>query len=160
MIWDLARVFGFGTRLRKSEKLKKQANLACTFALIANSNETVGIKRLKNAAARQQFLGVGLSLGRKTKSRLSYLTMFNPLKNLAMSWSEDCHGRPRALTTVLPSTISLLLLKSGTKNASHNVNISYLLVISYEVNVLLKVIEPVNTHVHVHGGYFVKVMIV
>ncbi|CAN8001982.1 unnamed protein product, partial [Ixodes pacificus] len=39
----------------------------------------------------------------------SYLTMLSPLKNLAMSWSEDCQGRPRARTTVLLSTTSVLL---------------------------------------------------
>uniref|UniRef100_A0A6B0U2W6 Uncharacterized protein n=1 Tax=Ixodes ricinus TaxID=34613 RepID=A0A6B0U2W6_IXORI len=37
------------------------------------------------------------------------LTMLSPLKNLAMSWSEDCQGRPRARTTVLLSTTSVLL---------------------------------------------------
>jgi hypothetical protein len=40
----------------------------------------------------------------------THFTIFNPLKNFAMSWSDDCHGRPRALTTVLPSTTSFLLL--------------------------------------------------
>lgn len=43
----------------------------------------------------------------------SYLTMLSPLKNLAMSWSEDCQGRPRARTTVLLSTTSVLLLHTN-----------------------------------------------
>lgn len=39
-----------------------------------------------------------------------YLAMLSPLKNRAMSWSEDCHGSPLALITVLSHTFSILLL--------------------------------------------------
>lgn len=36
--------------------------------------------------------------------------MLRPLKKRAMSWSEDCHGSPRALITMLSHTFSILLL--------------------------------------------------
>lgn len=39
-----------------------------------------------------------------------YLAMLSPLKKRAMSWSEDCHGNPLALITVLSHTFSILLL--------------------------------------------------
>lgn len=41
---------------------------------------------------------------------LSYLAMLSPLKNRAISWSEDCHGKPLARITVSLSTVSDLLL--------------------------------------------------
>ena len=40
----------------------------------------------------------------------TYFAMLSPLKNRAMSWSEDCHGSPLALITVLSHTFSILLL--------------------------------------------------
>lgn len=39
-------------------------------------------------------------------SKNTYLATFKPLKNLAISWSEDCQGRPRARTMQLPSISS------------------------------------------------------
>lgn len=36
----------------------------------------------------------------------TYFATLRPLKNLAMSWSEDCQGRPRARTMQLPSISS------------------------------------------------------
>lgn len=46
--------------------------------------------------------------------------MFNPLKNFAISWSEDCQGKPLALTTVLLSTNSFFVLeeKGGIKEVT------------------------------------------
>lgn len=38
--------------------------------------------------------------------------MLRPLKKRAMSWSDDCHGNPRALMTVSLSTASVLLLET------------------------------------------------
>lgn len=40
------------------------------------------------------------------------LAIFRPLKNLAMSWSDDCHGNPLARITALSSTSSILLLQA------------------------------------------------
>lgn len=40
----------------------------------------------------------------------THLAMLSPLKNRPMSWSEDCHGNPLALITVLSHTFSVLLL--------------------------------------------------
>lgn len=45
----------------------------------------------------------------------TYLAMLRPLKNRAMSWSEDCHGNPLALMTVLSHTFSVLLLQKHNK---------------------------------------------
>ena len=42
----------------------------------------------------------------------THFAIFKPLKNRAMSWSDACHGNPRALTTELSSTTSLLLLQN------------------------------------------------
>ena len=42
---------------------------------------------------------------------VTYFAILRPLKNLAMSESEACHGNPRALTTDSSSTTSLLLLQ-------------------------------------------------
>lgn len=44
----------------------------------------------------------------------TYLAMLSPLKKRAMSWSEDCHGNPLALITVLSHTFSILLLHKNT----------------------------------------------
>lgn len=41
------------------------------------------------------------------------MAIVRPLKKRAMSWSEDCHGSPRALITVSLSTSSFLLLNMG-----------------------------------------------
>lgn len=51
--------------------------------------------------------------GVKTKISITftYLAIFRPRKNLAMSWSDDCHGRPLALTTQLLSTSSFFQLQ-------------------------------------------------
>lgn len=46
------------------------------------------------------------------KSRATNLAIFRPLKNLAMSWSDDCHGNPLARITALSSTSSILLLQA------------------------------------------------
>lgn len=40
----------------------------------------------------------------------THLAMLSPLKNRPMSWSDDCHGNPLALITVLSHTFSVLLL--------------------------------------------------
>lgn len=48
--------------------------------------------------------------GSRQKQRTTYLAMLSPLKNRAMSWSEDCHGKPLARITVLSHTFSILLL--------------------------------------------------
>lgn len=37
---------------------------------------------------------------------VTYLATFKPRKNFAMSWSDDCQGRPLALTTQPLSTSS------------------------------------------------------
>lgn len=47
----------------------------------------------------------------------TYLAMLSPLKNRAMSWSEDCHGNPLALITVLSHTFSILLLHTDISTA-------------------------------------------
>ena len=47
---------------------------------------------------------------KQDKFLLSYLAMLSPLKNRAISWSEDCHGKPLARITVSLSTASDLLL--------------------------------------------------
>lgn len=47
---------------------------------------------------------------KQDKFLLSYLAMLSPLKNRAISWSEDCHGKPLARITVSLSTVSDLLL--------------------------------------------------
>lgn len=44
--------------------------------------------------------------------------MLSPLKNRAMSWSEDCHGSPLALITVLSHTFSILLLHKCTRKCT------------------------------------------
>lgn len=44
----------------------------------------------------------------------TYLAILSPLKNRAMSWSDDCHGNPLALITVLSHTFSILLLHTNT----------------------------------------------
>lgn len=44
----------------------------------------------------------------------TYLAMLRPLKNRAISWSEDCHGNPLARITVLSHTFSILLLHTHT----------------------------------------------
>lgn len=49
------------------------------------------------------------------KFSLSYLAMLSPLKNRAISWSEDCHGKPLARITVSLSTVSDLLLHREKK---------------------------------------------
>lgn len=49
------------------------------------------------------------------KFSLSYLAMLSPLKNRAISWSEDCHGKPLARITVSLSTVSDLLLHRRKK---------------------------------------------
>lgn len=51
---------------------------------------------------------------------LSYLAMLSPLKNRAISWSEDCHGKPLARITVSLSTVSDLLLHRKRKEKSHS----------------------------------------
>lgn len=47
----------------------------------------------------------------RSPSNTTYLAILRPLKKRAMSWSDDCHGSPRALITVSLSTGSVLLLK-------------------------------------------------
>lgn len=47
--------------------------------------------------------------------RRKYLAMLSPLKKRAMSWSEDCHGSPLVLITVLSHTFSILLLRKRTR---------------------------------------------
>lgn len=47
----------------------------------------------------------------KISVTFTYLAIFKPRKNLAMSWSDDCHGRPLALTTQLLSTSSFFQLQ-------------------------------------------------
>ena len=53
----------------------------------------------------------------------AYLATLRPRKNFAMSWSDDCQGRPRARTTVLLSTSSSFELsktrKQIRKTSSH-----------------------------------------
>lgn len=49
------------------------------------------------------------------KFSLSYLAMLSPLKNRAISWSEDCQGKPLARITVSLSTVSDLLLHRKKK---------------------------------------------
>lgn len=44
--------------------------------------------------------------------------MLSPLKKRAMSWSEDCHGSPRALITVLSHTFSILLLRKRMRECT------------------------------------------
>lgn len=58
--------------------------------------------------------------------------MLRPLKKRAMSWSDDCHGNPRALMTVSLSTASVLLLETvdicrhtGKPHAQKNSHGSY-----------------------------------
>jgi len=50
------------------------------------------------------------------------LATLSPRKKRAMSWSEDCHGRPRARTTVSSSTSSSFVLQmhiaSNTRDAT------------------------------------------
>ncbi len=57
---------------------------------------------------------------RATKFHISrrrhYLATLRPRKNRAMSWSDDCQGRPRARTTVLLSTSSSFELLFGKEN--------------------------------------------
>lgn len=48
---------------------------------------------------------------------IAYFAMLSPLKNRAMSWSEDCHGNPLALITVLSHTFSILLLHTDISTA-------------------------------------------
>lgn len=47
----------------------------------------------------------------------TYLATFKPRKNFAMSWSDDCQGRPLALTTQPLSTSSSFEL-----NKYHEIN--------------------------------------
>lgn len=57
-----------------------------------------------------------------TKNKMiiyDYLVKLRPRKNLAMSWSEDCHGRPRALTMQFPSISSSFELKNESKSAEN-----------------------------------------
>lgn len=49
---------------------------------------------------------------RRGKFLATNLAIFRPLKNLAMSWSDDCHGNPLARITALSSTSSILLLQA------------------------------------------------
>lgn len=49
----------------------------------------------------------------------TYLAMLSPLKKRAMSWSDDCHGNPLALITVLSHTRSILLLRTHTRAHGH-----------------------------------------
>lgn len=55
-----------------------------------------------------------------------YLAMLSPLKKRAMSWSEDCHGSPLALITVLSHTFSILLLPQMCKKKVHVSTAGYL----------------------------------
>lgn len=52
------------------------------------------------------------SYKRTSKFLATNLAIFRPLKNLAMSWSDDCHGNPLARITALSSTSSILLLQA------------------------------------------------
>ena len=45
--------------------------------------------------------------------------MLSPLKKRAMSWSEDCQGKPLALITELSHTFSILLLRTTTQANEH-----------------------------------------
>lgn len=47
-----------------------------------------------------------------SKFLATHLAIFRPLKNFAMSWSDDCHGNPLARITALSSTSSILLLQA------------------------------------------------
>ena len=48
------------------------------------------------------------------KLKIIYLATLRPRKKRAMSWSDDCQGKPRARTTVLLSTSSSFELPSRT----------------------------------------------
>lgn len=49
------------------------------------------------------------------EKEMNYLATLRPRKNRAISWSDDCQGRPRARTTVLLSTSSSLELDEPKK---------------------------------------------
>jgi hypothetical protein len=55
---------------------------------------------------------------KQTKLSMTYLATLRPRKNRAMSWSDDCHGNPRARTTQLLSTISFFELKQNGQQFS------------------------------------------
>ncbi len=51
------------------------------------------------------------------------LATLSPLKKRAMSWSDDCHGNPRARTTDSSSTVSLRELQQKiTRNVAETNN--------------------------------------
>ncbi len=55
----------------------------------------------------------------------TYFAMLSPLKNRAMSWSEDCHGNPLALITVLSHTFSILLLHTDISTAGADLKLIF-----------------------------------
>lgn len=65
-------------------------------------------------------LAIKDKLIKQDKFLLSYLAMLSPLKNRAISWSEDCHGKPLARITVSLSTVSDLLLHRKKKKSSQS----------------------------------------
>lgn len=65
---------------------------------LKSRDETPWPTHLKSYKCTTRFLGTNLAI-------------FRPLKNLAMSWSDDCHGNPLARITALSSTSSILLLQ-------------------------------------------------
>lgn len=77
-------------------------------------------------------LAINERVTKQDKSLLSYLAMLSPLKNRAMSWSEDCHGKPLARITVSLSTVSDLLLHRKKKKAV-SFNLGFPL--SYQISV-------------------------
>lgn len=68
-------------------------------ARFKSRDETPWPTQLKSYKCTSKFLATNLAI-------------FRPLKNLAMSWSDDCHGNPLARMTALSSTSSILLLQA------------------------------------------------
>jgi len=59
---------------------------------------------------------------RLTNHQMTNRAMLRPRKKLAMSWSEDCHGKPRAFTTVSSSTGSLGILQYSYYTPAFNLS--------------------------------------